>query len=326
MSQQSPERRVAVLDLGSASFHLVIADVKEPTSIAVITDKREDLALGRAVGETGRVDRSSADTAISVATSFAAKAERRHATDVIVVATSALRIASNGERLLERIEEETGHEVRALSGDAEAILAYVGANAGLCLEGGPTIVADLGGGSLEVACGTGSNVLSTTSLPLGSLRLAGELTDNDPPSSAEWRRLAHHASTTTKSELADVGSDRPHLVVTGGTAKALARLDARDHDVDLADGYRLDREALRELERRLLGSPRRDRIAMPGMSKRRVDSVGPGAVVLSALMETLGVPSLTVSPWGFREGIMLATLRTGGHSVLVRMEAEEPAA
>ena len=65
---------------------------------------------------------------------------------------------------------------------------------------------------------------------------------------------------------------------------------------------------------------------MPGMSKRRVDSVGPGAVVLSALMETLGVPSLTVSPWGFREGIMLATLRTGGHSVLVRMEAEEPAA
>src|SRR5205085_2885384 len=217
----------AVLDLGSASFQLVIADVKEPTSTSVITDKREDLALGRAVGETGRVDRSSADTAISVAKSFAAKAERRHATDLIVVATSALRIASNGERLLERIEEETGHEVRALSGDAEAILAYVG---------------------------------------------------------------------------------------------------ARGHAVDRAEGYRLDREALRELERRLLGSPRRDRIAMPGMSKRRVDSVGPGAVVLSALMETLGVPSLTVSPWGFREGIMLATLRTGGHSVLVRMEAEEPAA
>ena len=314
------------MDLGSASFHLVIADVKEPTSISVVVDRREDLELGRSVGETGGVESSVTHRAASVAKRFAEKAERARASDVIIVATSALRIASNGERLLERIEMETGHEVRALSGEAEAILAYIGARAGLSMKDGPTVVVDLGGGSLEVARGTGSNVLSTRSLPLGSLRLAGEWTENDPTSAAEWRRLAHHASTTTESELAGFGSDRPRLVVTGGTAKALARLDARDEDVDLADGYRLDREALHELERRLLGSPRPDRIAMPGMSKRRVDSVGPGAVVLSALMETLGVPELTVSPWGFREGIMLATLRTGGRSVLVRMEAEEPAA
>lgn len=326
MSAKNPERRVAVLDLGSASFHLVIADVKEPASISVVTDKREDLALGRSVGETGGLDRSSIDKAISVAKSFAAKAEDRHASDVIVVATSALRVASNGDRLVERIEEESGHEVRALSGEAEAILAYVGARAGLSLEEGPTVVADLGGGSLEVARGTGGNVLSTASLPLGSLRLAGAWTENDPPSTAEWRRLAFHASTTTQSELAGFDSDRPRLVVTGGTVKALARLHARDEDLDLAEGYRLDREALRELERRLLASPRSERIGMPGMSKRRVDSVGPGAVVLSALMETLGVPELTVSSWGFREGIMLATLRTDGHSLLVQMEAEEPAA
>jgi exopolyphosphatase/guanosine-5'-triphosphate,3'-diphosphate pyrophosphatase len=292
----------------------------------VITDKREDLALGRSVGENGGVDRSSADRAASVAKRFAAKAEHGRATDVIVVATSALRVASNGDGLLERIEKETGHEVRALSGEAEAILAYVGARAGLSIEDGATVVADLGGGSLDIARGSGSYVLGTASLPLGSLRLAGERIDNDPPTASEWRRLAHHASSTMEREISGFGSDRPSLVVSGGTAKALARLDAEDEDADLSKGYPLDREAVGKLERQLLGTTRAERSKMPGMSRRRIDAVGPGSVVLSALMETLGVPGLVVSHWGFREGIMLATLRTDGHSVLVEMEAEEPAA
>ncbi|MFL5768076.1 MAG: Ppx/GppA phosphatase family protein [Actinomycetota bacterium] len=325
MSEPRPKRRVAVLDLGSASFHLVIADVEEPASISVITDKREDLELGRSVGETGGVERSRTDRAVRVARRFAHKAERARATDVIVVATSALRIASNGDGLLERIESETGREVRTISGEAEAILSYVGARAGLSLADEPTVVADLGGGSLEVACGVGSHVLATASLPLGSLRLAGEWIDNDPPSAAEWRRLALHV-WDTMTELEDFGTDGPGLVVTGGTGKALARLDARDERVNLEGGYRLDRDAINRLEYRLLSSKRSDRREMKGMGERRVDSAGPGAAVLHALMETLGVGHLTVSRWGFREGIMLATLRSGGRSMLVEMEAAEPAA
>jgi exopolyphosphatase / guanosine-5'-triphosphate,3'-diphosphate pyrophosphatase len=325
MSARNPKRRVAVLDLGSASFHLVIADVKEPASITVVVDKREDLALGRSVGETGGVERSGIDRAISVAKRFAEKAKRARASDVIAVATSALRIASNGERLLEGIEEGTGHEVRTISGEAEAILAYAGARAGLSMEDGPTVVADLGGGSLDVARGVGPHVLSTASMPLGSLRLAGEWIESDPPSAAEWRRLAQHV-WDTMTELDGFGTDDPRLVVTGGTAKALARLDARDQGADLDRGYRLDRDAINKLEYGSLSSKRSDRRALPGMCERRVDSVGPGAVVLHALMETLSIGSLTVSRWGFREGIMLATLRSGGHSSLVDMEADEPAA
>jgi len=325
MSNAHRKRRVAVLDLGSASFHLVIADVTEPASISVVVDKREDLGLGRAVGEKGGVERSCADQAISVATRFAEKAEDARASDVIVVATSALRIASNGDRLLERIEEETGHEVRALSGEAEAILAYVGARAGLSLDGQPTVVADLGGGSLEVAPGSSSHVLATASLPLGSLRLAGEWIAEDPPTAAEWRRLAQDV-WDTMTELEGFGADAPRLIVTGGTAKSLARLDARDPDADLDGGYRLDRRAINRLEYALLSSKRSDRREMPGMFERRVDSAGPGAVVLHALSERLGIGHLTVSRWGFREGIMLSTLRSGGRSTLVEMEAEQPAA
>jgi exopolyphosphatase/guanosine-5'-triphosphate,3'-diphosphate pyrophosphatase len=325
MSARNAKRRVAVLDLGSASFHLVVADVEEPASISVVVDKREDLALGRSVGETGGVEGSGIDRAISVAKRFAEKAKRARASNMIAVATSALRIASNSEHLLEGIEEATGHEVRALSGEAEAILAYVGARAGISRKDGPTVVADLGGGSLDVARGVGPRVLSTASLPLGSLRLAGEWIKSDPPSAAEWGRLAQHV-WDMMPELDGFGAADPRLIVTGGTAKALARLDARDQHADLDDGYGLGLDAISKLEYGSMSSKRSDRRDLPGMCERRVDSAGPGAVVLHALMETLGIGSLTVSRWGFREGIMLATLRSDGHSSLLDMEADESAA
>jgi exopolyphosphatase / guanosine-5'-triphosphate,3'-diphosphate pyrophosphatase len=325
MSARKQRRRVAVLDLGSASFHLVIADVRTPASIRVIADKSEDLALGTSVGETGGVQRSDMDRAVSVATRFAQKAEHASAIDIIVAATSALRIASNGDGLIERIEDAIGREVRTISGEVEAILAYVGARAGLSLDGSPTVVADLGGGSLDVARGVGPHVLSTASLPLGALRLAAEWIERDPPSAAEWQALAHHISTEVATGLDGFDADAPRLVVTGGTAKALSRLDAGE-DLVRPHGYRLRRESLQTLESHLLSATRTERRKMPGMPRRRVDAAGPGAAVLRALTETIGVPEVTVSRWGFREGIMLTTLRNGGDSTLVGTNAERPAA
>jgi exopolyphosphatase/pppGpp-phosphohydrolase len=117
------------------------------------------------VGETGGVEDSRTDGAVRAAIRFAHAAERAGATDMIVVATSALRIASNSDGLLERIEDEIGREVRTISGEAKAILAYVGTRAGLSLADEPTVIADLGGGSLDLARGVSPHVLSTASLP-----------------------------------------------------------------------------------------------------------------------------------------------------------------
>jgi len=297
--------RVAVLDLGSTSFRLVVADWDPGMGLVPRVQRRKHLNLGMVVGREGRIPESHASTAVKAVTKLRRRAELSGTDRIVAVATSALRDAGNGEKVARRLAAAAGVPVHILSGDEEAALMFRALQAGLPLPDGPVLGVDLGGGSLELAVGTGTGLDWTSSLELGASRLAGRFIRHDPVTRNERARIEEQIETILDT-LPD-GSPWPApCVVAGGTVKALARLMiASGAAAGPLHGLRLatvDIEALGEL---LLAEkqPRRRRI--PGMDRHRVDVLGAGTLVLIGLLRRLDLGQVTVSEWGLREGVIL---------------------
>lgn len=301
--------RVAVLDLGSTSFRLVVADWVPDKGLVPHVQRRERLNLGMVVGREGRIPEPHASSAVKAVGKLRRRAELSGADRIVAVATSALRDARNREKVVRRLAAAAGVPVRILSGDEEAALTFAALRAGLPLgdaTGTERILGvDLGGGSLELAIGSGARLEWTASLPLGASRLVGSFIRHDPVSGAERGRLLA-AIDATFDLLPAPGSWPPRCVAAGGTVKALARLmiaagqaEGPMNGLDLATD---DVEALGEI---LLATGARRRRALPGMDRHRADVLGAGTLVLARLLRRLGLDGLTVSEWGLREGVIL---------------------
>lgn len=297
--------RVAVLDLGSTSFRLVVADWEPDTGLVPHVRRRERLNLGLVVGREGRIPEPHATAAVRAVAKLRRRAEVSGAMPVVAVATSALRDARNGEKVVRRIAAAAGVPVRILSGDEEAALTFDALQAGLPLGDRRVLGVDLGGGSLELAVGSGSDLEWTASLPLGASRLAGSFLRHDPPSGVERERLTAHVEAALR--LVDLPEEQPSLcVAAGGTVKALARLLLASGDArGPLNGLYLPADAVEDLSRRILSSGADHRRRMPGMDQHRADVLGAGTLVVAMLLRRFGYAGITVSEWGLREGVIL---------------------
>jgi len=294
--------RVGVMDLGSSSFRLDVAEAGPSGRIRHLVRKREDLFLGLVVGREGRVPDEEADAAVEAVRRLQRIARRKDVDHLIVVATSALRDAANRDEMAKRLGKALGEPVRFLDGDEEAALTYAAMRAHLRLNGDPLLGVDLGGGSLELAAGQGETLERTWSLPLGSARLTGKFARSDPMTSAEADRLSLYVRNQLRPVVVGHGN-LEHVAVAGGTAKALARLLApKKRSVA---GMFLSGESLWSLRDLLTAATVKEKLELPGMVARRAGVIATGAVVLSSLVAMLRVPGLTVSEWGLREGIIL---------------------
>ena len=297
--------RVAVLDLGSTSFRLVVADWDPGRGLVPRIQRRKHLNLGMVVGREGRIPEPHASAAVKAVTKMRRRAELSGTDRIVAVATSALRDAANGEKVARRLAAAAGVPVRILSGDEEAALTFRAMQAGLPLPDGPVLGVDLGGGSLELAVGTGSRLDWTSSLELGASRLAGRFIRHDPATRSERARIEAHIEALMDTLPGD--SIWPATcVAAGGTVKALARLmiasDAAAGRVNGLDLAAVDVEALGQM---LLVEGQRRRRRIPGMDGHRVDVLGAGTLVLASLLRRLGLGAITVSEWGLREGVIL---------------------
>src|SRR5204863_3202830 len=161
-----PDMRIAALDLGSNSFHLLVADVHPDGSFEAVTREKEMLRLGDDVARDGRISPAAADRAVASVRRLRQLADASGAQEVIAKATSAIRTADNGSELVDRIEAETGVEVEVISGLEEARLIFAAVRASLVLEPAPALCVDIGRGSVEVMIGDGAGLRWASSLPL----------------------------------------------------------------------------------------------------------------------------------------------------------------
>jgi exopolyphosphatase/guanosine-5'-triphosphate,3'-diphosphate pyrophosphatase len=304
-------RRLAVLDLGSSSFHLLVADAEPGGTIHRVGRERVMLRLGALITDGGKIPRAAADVAVETVEQMRRDARDAGAERALAVATAALRDASNGPDVVQRLSEALGERVRMLSGEAEARLIFRAISQRLQLGGERALGLDLGGGSLELACGANGEVEWERSLPLGSVRLHSQLGRDDPLTAAQQRAIAARVEETLAEMRERVARFAPERAVAiGGTVRALYRLanglDEDTHRIPL--DARLRRSEIDALAARLASSSHAGRLRMRGMSARRSDLLPAGALIVQAIARTLALRELAVCDWGLREGVLLEAI------------------
>lgn len=300
--------RCSVLDLGSNSFHVLVADLDGHTLVPVERE-REMLHLGRAVAtHDGRLPEDDLRRAERTVAHLSALARRSGSTAHHAVATAALRDATNGPEAIARLSEAADAPVQVLAGGDEAAAAYRGVRAGVAVDDEPVLVVDLGGGSLQLAVGAGAAVTSATSVPLGASRRSPVLA-SDPPTCAEVDALVALVDDHLAPHVDRLrGSTAATAVAVGGAVRALARVAAAARGSWLPTSLnqvRVGRDELAGLRDRLLAVDVADRAGLPGMKSRRADHLHAAAVILHRTFELLEVDEVVVSDWGMREGVLL---------------------
>jgi exopolyphosphatase / guanosine-5'-triphosphate,3'-diphosphate pyrophosphatase len=295
-TRSSFEQEWAIIDIGSNTVRLVIFD-GSPRAPRVVLNEKVNARLGKGVVETGALAPKAEQTALAALKRYALLLQARQIRDVTTVATAAPRDAANGSAFLAAVAE-LGLKPRLLSGEAEALSAASGVIGAFPDAKG--VVADLGGGSLElvhVADQTGDH---GTSLPYGSLRLPQLLGEGPAAFSRALRK------SITASGFACVAGETLYLV--GGSHRALARyaMQAESWPLDDPHGFALTRETAKLLCQSL-GSGKAP-VPVPGLSTSRTASLPFTAALLLELIRAIDPAKIVFSSWGLREGLNYARL------------------
>ncbi len=306
--------RLAALDLGSNSFHALIADVGPDGRLAVVDRAKRMPRIGEGIFRTGSISSAARKSAMRALAELLPVIERHRPDAVHAVATAAVRDASNGRAFVADVRARFGLAVRVISGEEEARLSYAGARARLGEELGHATLFDLGGGSLEAIVGDGENVVRTASAPLGVLRAVVEHPLSDPPTPRELRALEQWARDAVAPFLASLaGADdrRRRVVLCAGTARSV-RSVAQALGYVPVDGTGSDligRDTLRYLIDRLAALPLAARRDTPGLDPNRADLIVHGIAMLDAILAGVGVEQARVCRAALREGLILEAHR-----------------
>jgi exopolyphosphatase/guanosine-5'-triphosphate,3'-diphosphate pyrophosphatase len=300
---------IAALDLGTNSFHLLIADVHPDGSFTPLAREKEMLRLGDAVSREGHIPPEAADLAVATVRRMKMIADAADAAEIVACATSAIRCAANGDELVDRIERETGVEVDVINGLTEARLIFGAVRASILLEPAPALCFDLGGGSLEVMVGSASGLQWATSENLGVARLTAEYVHSDPISKRDRRALRDHLTASLSPIAARACSFGPKFAVgSSGTLEDLARMVAarRGAQVPVSlNQLTFTRDEFLPLHDEIIGSKASERRKLEGLEPRRVDLIVAGSMFLATAMDEFGFKEMTISEWALREGILL---------------------
>jgi len=301
-------KRLSVLDLGSNSFHVLVADLLDDGTVVPVGREREMLHLGAAVARHGHIPDDDRDRAVAVVTHLTELAGRLGAEERLALATSAFRDATNGQQVVDAMSQATGTAIRIIDGDEEARLAYRGARASVAVTDEPQLVLDLGGGSLELVIGHGPQVLWTTSVDVGVSRMSTTLPD-DPPRRKHIDALRQTVRKAVRPHRGAVRDHRPAgVVAVGGTIRALARIIAADEGTWLPatiNQLPIAASEVAAMRDRLVRMAPEDREDVPGMKDKRADRIHVAATILASALEALQVEEFVLSDWGLREGVLL---------------------
>lgn len=294
-SSEHTERRPwrAVVDIGSNSVRLVVFDVSQRIPQPVFNEKVL-CGLGRGVGRDGQLDEDSMEATLATLTRFKGLARAMDATELDLLATAAVRDASNGEDFVNRVKEHCGLDVQVLSGREEARLSAQGVLAGFPFAEG--LMGDLGGGSLELVVLEDGQAVDGITLPFGPLRLIGGSKSPSEIRDAVGEALSGHKRIAALN-------DKPFYCVGGGW-RALARIGMEQmrYPLHMIHGFRLERDEALELATLVRVMSKRSLARLNSVSKRRLETLPYAALVFECVLDALSAPDIVFSALGLREG------------------------
>jgi exopolyphosphatase / guanosine-5'-triphosphate,3'-diphosphate pyrophosphatase len=298
--------RVAVVDIGTNSTRLLVADVADG---AVTELQRESIVtrLGEGVDATGALGAEPQARVFAALDQYAEAIERHGATVRTVVMTSAVRDASNGAEFAQTVHSRYGLSGGTLSGDEEARLSFLGATVGRS-DSAPLLVIDIGGGSTEMIVGSGGSVDFHVSTQVGVVRHSERYLHADPPEADQLEALAADARSVIEAAVPDeVRARVGGAVAVAGTATSCASIDlALDpYDPDRVEGHTLSRPRIAELRDRLAAVPLSERRDVVGLDPARAPTIVAGTVVLLEVLGAFGLDAVEVSEHDILWGVAL---------------------
>jgi len=300
--------RLAAIDVGTNSVHMVIAEVRRDGRIDVVDRMKEMVRLGRDVFRTGRMTADSMALAAHTLGTFGRLARARGVRRMRAVATSAVREARNGEEFVARLRRETGVPVRIISGQEEARLICRAVLHAAGADERPRLLVDVGGGSVELALLERGRVRWLCSLPLGVARLSQRFLEHDPPLPRETKRLERHLGEALGPWLSRARRAGVEEVVgTSGTMTALVGMvrAARGDDTGRLDGARADATEIARLRRRIVRLAADGRLELPGADAKRLDQLPAAVTLLDFILRRTRIDTVRLCTWALREGLLL---------------------
>jgi exopolyphosphatase/pppGpp-phosphohydrolase len=221
--------RIATIDIGTNSIHMVIADTLSPGAFEVVDREREVVQVGRGSFHTRRLRRDAIARCVDALARFVQLARRLRSDRILCTATAAVREAKNGGTLIDEARARAGVSPRVIPAEEEGRLIYLAVKAALGLPPRPALIVDIGGGSVQLVVGDKDRMQLAAGVPLGALRLSELLLESDPPSRGDMARLRRTIRRKSADTLAQVAALKPRRVYgSSGSIHALAQLEHRD--------------------------------------------------------------------------------------------------
>ncbi|HEV2922501.1 MAG TPA: Ppx/GppA phosphatase family protein [Solirubrobacteraceae bacterium] len=291
--------RVAVVDIGSNSTRLLIAEV-DPQSGALeeLVRRSEVTRLGTGVDSRGSLSDAAINRVLATLADYRAEIDSHQCEANLAVLTSAVRDAANGAEFAARVRDDFGLDARVLSGDEEAQLTFLGAMSGRGATGEPTVVTDIGGGSTEFVIGREHSAGFHVSLPAGVVRMSERHIHSDPPAPEELQSLALDARTVFLQGLpSEQRASVKQGIAVAGTATSAASIDQQldPYDPARVHGYVLMLATVEMLLARLADMTEDQRREVVGLDPNRAPTIVAGMILLAEALRAFDLQQVEVS-------------------------------
>ena len=307
------QRRIAAIDIGTNSFHLLVAAVDPKLrTFRIIQAEKATTRLGERDPETGELTEAAMQRGLETLRQFRDLAASHRVEQIVTAATSAVREAPNGRDFLQTILDDLGMEVDLVSGPEEARLIYLGVLSGMPFGDRPHLLLDIGGGSTELILADGRDARALTSTRVGAVRLQRDFVRDDPMPPQRRSFLQAFIQGSLEPAVDKVRrrikpGETPVLVATSGTAMAIGSLAASEEQRPprKLHGYRVTRQSLNQVVDRLITMTPAQRRELAPINDRRAEIIVPGALILQTTMKMLGVEEFVLSERALREGLIV---------------------
>jgi len=320
--------RLAAIDVGSNSIHMIVAQADQDGAITTLWRLKEPVGLGRMSFPSRRLSREAMSRALDVLARFQQQALQRQSEKIVAVATSAIREAVNGGDFIERARRSLGINIRVVSAREEARLIYLAVRHAIPLRTTPTLIIDIGGGSVEFIVGDEKRALLLESRKLGAARMTAEFVHSDPISEEDKAELLAHYDkelTPLSKMISDLKPTR--TIGTSGTMENLAAM-CQSHLQIEGNGHgglaTIERAPMDQLVEELLGTKSKDRAKIRGLDDQRKDQIVAGALLAQELFRRLHLKRIQICPMALREGILLDYLARHLPDLAVRRDVPDP--
>jgi exopolyphosphatase/guanosine-5'-triphosphate,3'-diphosphate pyrophosphatase len=300
--------RIAAIDVGSNSVRLLVAEYDPASGLTIVDELKDQPRLAAGLARTGCLNDAAMDRAIQTRGRMREVCQRRGVRRIAAVATAAVREAENGPWFVRRVRQELDIPLLIIDADTEAALSYRSVAHHFALAGERALVADIGGGSLELIGAVDGLVELTLSLPLGAVRLTELYLPGERSLQRELVALRKHVRKQLKRGLSNREWAAATVIGSGGTFTTLGRISRARRGIppgESVHGVSVDTAEVERLLDWLASRTPEQRRQVPGLNPERADIILAGLAVTAELLDWVRTRSITVSAFGLREGLLL---------------------